>query len=163
MSAGRIPEAGHHRLKALEGAWTGEETLADTPWMTGGPAVSEVSAAMALGGFFLMQDYRQFRGGAETLSAHGLIGFDAGTGEYALSWFDSLGFPPAAPAGGRWDGDTLTVLRRSPRALARHRITLHGPDEYAHDIDTSWDDGTTWTPVVAGVYRRRAPAPPVQG
>ena len=154
------PTAEHGRLHALAGAWIGDERLAETPWMPGGRARSFVQAQVALGGFFLEQDYHQERDGQATLAAKGLFTFDLDRGGYSLFWFDSLGFPPAEPAGGTWDGDTLTVLRKSPRAMARHTFAIRHAQEYEHAIENSWDGGANWTPVMTGLYRRRSDASP---
>lgn len=153
------PGAEHLRLQALAGLWTGEEVLSDTPWMEGGPAVSHVDNRIALGGFLLEQDYRQERDGRETVQAKGLFTYDSDRNEYRLFWFDNLGFPPADPAGGSWEGDTLTVLRRSPRAIARHTFAIRNAHEYELAIENSWDGGASWMPVMTGLYRRRPEDP----
>ncbi|MCB8818989.1 DUF1579 family protein [Microvirga rosea] len=152
----RQPGAENLRLQALAGLWIGEEVLLETPWMKGGTAVGHVEARAVLDGFVLEQEYRQERQGQETFRAKGLFTFDADRDEYRLFWFDNLGFPPAEPAGGTWDGDTLTVLRRSPRALARHTFAIRNAHEYELAIANSWDGGATWMPVMTGFYRRRS-------
>ncbi|MBZ6075830.1 DUF1579 family protein [Microvirga puerhi] len=149
------PRAEHLRLQALAGLWIGEEVLSDTPWMKGGRATGHVDARVTLGGFVLEQDYRQERDGRETFQAKGLFTFDSDLSEYRLFWFDDLGFPPAEPAGGTWEGDTLTVLRRSPRAIARHTFAIRNAQEYELAIENSWDGGASWAPVMTGHYRRR--------
>lgn len=153
------PTPHHQKLHALAGAWIGDEVLADTPWMPGGRAQSFVRAQLALGRFFLEQDYRQERDGQETFRAKALVTFDLDRNEYRLFWFDNLGFAPAEPAGGAWDGNTLTVLRKSPRALARHAITIRNAQEYEQIIENSWDGGVSWTPVMTGLYRRHSDDP----
>ncbi|MGO4571919.1 DUF1579 family protein [Microvirga sp. 2TAF3] len=150
------PGAEHQRLQALAGAWIGDEVLSDTPWMKGGKATGFVETRMTLGGFVLDQDYRQERDGGETLRARGLFTFDSDRGEYRLFWFDDLGFAPADPAGGSWEGGTLTVLRKSPRAIARHAFAIRSAQEYELAIENSWDGGATWMPVLTGLYRRRS-------
>ncbi|WP_262271969.1 MULTISPECIES: DUF1579 domain-containing protein [Microvirga] len=150
------PTPHHNRLHALAGAWMGEEVVADTPWMPGGKARSFVTAKPVLGSFFLEQDYRQERDGQETFRAKGLFTFDLDRNEYRLFWFDNLGFAPADPAGGAWDGNTLSVIRKSSRALARHTITIRSPHEYEQVIENSWDEGASWMPVTTGLYRRRS-------
>jgi hypothetical protein len=152
--------AQHRRLHALAGAWVGDEVLAETPWMPGGQARSSVDTRVILGGTVLEQDYRQEREGRETLQAKGLYTYDPDQETYSLFWFDSLGFPPAEPAGGAWDGDRFTILRRSPRALARHTFAIRDAQEYEHAIETSWDGGTSWAPVMTGHYRRRSDGSP---
>src|SRR3954470_16371606 len=124
------PTERHRRLHALAGAWIGDEVLEETPWGPGGVARSCVEAHVALGGFFLEQTYRQERDGRPTIDAKGLFTFDLDKAEYRFFWFDNLVFAPAEPAGGTWEGDTLTVLRRSPRAMARHTFAVRSAREY---------------------------------
>lgn len=149
------PTPHHQKLHALAGAWIGEEMLAETPWMKGGKAQGFVWTQPILDGFFLEHDYRQERDGEETFRAKGLFTFDLDRNDYRLFWFDNLGFAPAEPAGGMWDGNTLTVFRKSSRAQARHTITIRNAREYEHVIENSWDGGLSWAPVMTGLYRRR--------
>ncbi|WP_084048082.1 hypothetical protein [Deinococcus hopiensis] len=44
-------------LRRLEGTWTGEETLAPSPWAATGTATGHMIFAPALGGVILTQQY----------------------------------------------------------------------------------------------------------
>jgi hypothetical protein len=59
------PGAEHERLALLEGEWEGDERIHPTPFdPEGGPAHGTWRARMALGGFCLIADYEQRRGGS---------------------------------------------------------------------------------------------------
>jgi hypothetical protein len=142
-----------HALVLLAGEWEGEETLATTRWGEGGQACARVSARLDLGGRVLLMDYREERDGQPALQAHAVFTAGPGHDEYALYWFDSYGFVPAQPAPGHWDGERLVFLRSSPRGQTRHTYMLRG-EAFALTLESSFDGGVRWEPVMQGSYRR---------
>src|SRR5262245_58446522 len=108
------PSAAHQRLHVLVGEWSGEETLSPSPWGPGGTATGRSTCRLDLDGFFVVQDYVEEKDGQVSYRGHGVFGYDAQSGEYAWYWVDSMGFVPAAPSRGSWEGDTLTFTSSSP-------------------------------------------------
>ena len=144
-----------HALGLLAGEWEGEETIATTRWGEGGPARGRISARLDLGGRVLLMDYREERDGQPALQAHAVFTAGPGHDEYALYWFDSYGFVPAQPAPGHWDGERLVFLRSSPRGQTRHTYALRD-DAFELALESSFDGGVRWEPVMQGSYRRVA-------
>ena len=147
--------ATENALALLVGEWQGEETIATTRWGEGGPARGHFSARLDLAGRVLLMDYREEREGNPALQVHAV--FSAGTepGEYALHWFDSYGFVPTQPAPGHWDGARLVFLRSSSRGQTRHSYAFRD-DACELTLESSFDGGVHWEPVMQGSYRRVA-------
>lgn len=143
-------------LARLAGEWRGEETIASTRWGPGGPASAHVSARFDLGRRVLLQDYRQEREDRPSLQVHAVFVAGPEHDQYALYWFDSYGFAPAQPAPGHWDGQRLVFLRSSPRGQTRHVYELPDEDSYRLTLESSFDGGIRWEPVMQGIYRRIA-------
>ncbi len=150
--------ADHQRLQALVGAWRGEEEVADTQWTDGGIATSEVEAEAQFGGLFVVQRYRQRRDGTISFGAHNVFGFDQQGGVVTMHQFDSMGFVPVSPATGTWNGDTLTLLRSSPRGAARVTYDFDGTDSYRMRLQFQPVGNDAWQDMVSGVYRRILPS-----
>jgi len=149
------PQEQHRKLQALAGSWSGEETIHPSPWdPKGGPAKGRIEARMELGGFFLITDYVEERGGQVGYRGHGVFGYDAAEKCYTMHWFDSMGSPCPAPARGVWEGDRLTFQQRSPMGHARYTYTLEGEGRYSFRIENS-QDGERWTPMMDGRYTRQ--------
>jgi hypothetical protein len=149
--------AEHERLAAFAGDWVGDEVVGTSPWFEAGPASGHVHARIGLGGFYLIQEYRQERAGRTIFTGHGLITFDREDGRYKMFWHDSVGFVPESPAVGHWAGDTLTLRRASLRGTVRHVFKLEGPDSYALRLQFSPDD-EGWSDLLTATYRRATPA-----
>ena len=146
---------GHHRqLHRFAGRWAGEETIAATPWIAGGEAEARVEMHVGLGGFYVLQNYRQLRDGEERLSAHALLTWNAEADCVAMFWFDSIGHVPETPATGEWHGDTLVLTRSSRRGVARHTYELIGDNEYRVRLDFKTGEPESWMPVSSAVMRR---------
>ncbi|GLQ97312.1 DUF1579 family protein [Dyella mobilis] len=145
---------GNGVLAALAGEWTGDELIATTRWGQGGPATSRVSARFSLDGKALLLDYSEEREGKPALQAHAVFVAGQEPGEYALYWFDSYGFTPAQPAQGHWDGKRLVFLRTSPRGQTRHLYEMVVDGIYRLTLESSFDGGVNWEPVMQGEYRR---------
>ena len=141
-------------LEFLIGRWTGEEQIATTRWGQGGPATAEVEARLDLGGKAVVIDYREQRDSQPALLAHAVIAPGPEHDQFQLFWFDSYGFVPSAPAPGHWDGQRLTFLRSSLRGQTRHVYTPQADGGYALTLESSFDGGVQWEPVMSGRYRR---------
>jgi hypothetical protein len=141
-------------LAALAGEWHGDEHIATTRWGPGGPASARISARLEVGGRILVQDYREERDGKTALEVHAVLVAGPGHDQYGLYWFDSYGFAPAQPAPGLWDGRRLGFVRSSSRGQTRHIYELSGNDTFALTLESSFDGGVSWEPVLNGVYRR---------
>ena len=155
--------AAHQRLQALVGAWRGEEEVAATQWTDAGTATSEVLAEAEFGGLFVVQRYRQRRDGTISFGAHNVFGFDQQNGLVTMHQFDSMGFVPASPATGVWDGNTLSLLRSSPRGAARVTYDFDGGDTYRMRLQFQPVGGDDWLDMVRGVYRRVSPSEMKEG
>jgi len=143
-------------LPALTGEWLGTETIAASRWGIGGPARSRVVSRLALDGALMVQDYAGERDGKRWLDAHAVFSLQRDEPRYRLFWFDSLGFVPSQPAPGAWDSDagTLMFTRSSPRGQTRHVYFDIGEAAYKLRLESSFDGGVSWEPVMAGVYER---------
>lgn len=141
-------------LEWFAGDWTGEEDIAPSKWGEGGRATASISARLDLNGRVLVQDYSAQRDGNPWLKAHAVMTFDEQTSACSLYWFDSLGFTPAEPAPGQWDGEALRFVRASPRGQTRHTYLASGPRAYELILESSFDAGVNWVPVMKGRYSR---------
>ena len=152
-----MPKAGeeHRRLHALVGEWVGDETLSPSPWGPGGKAVGRSSCRLDLDGFWVVQDYVEEKDGQVTFRGHGLFGWDAQAKEYCWYWVDSMGFVPASPSRGQWEGDTLTFRSSSPRGQSRYTYRFAADGSYQMRIENSFDGGQTFATFMEGTYRRK--------
>jgi hypothetical protein len=150
--------ADHQRLQALVGSWRGEEEVSGTQWADGGPATSEVLAEAQFGGLFVVQRYRQRRDGTVSFGSHNVFGFDQQNNVVTMHQFDSMGFVPASPASGAWDGNTLTLLRSSPRGAARVTYDFDTADSYRMRLEFKAAGNDAWQDMVSGLYRRVSPS-----
>jgi hypothetical protein len=151
------PTAEHERLALLAGEWEGDERILPTPFdPEGGPARGAWSARLALGGFCLIADYRQRRGGEVNFEGHGVYGWDPRERCYTLHWFDSTGIGHGEPAFGAWDGDRLTLMHETAHAgHSRHVYEIAG-DRFRLSLDHS-PDGVEWMPFLRGEYEKTSP------
>lgn len=145
----------HCRLAALSGAWSGEETLAPSPWSPGGTAWGRHVFGVATGGFTVLQDYAQERDGAAALTGHGVLTADPATDEVLWFWFDAIGHPPAAPSRGRFDaaGMTLALVKTTPRGTQRATFALAG-DTLHHRVEARLGDAATFATLIVAAYMR---------
>jgi Protein of unknown function (DUF1579) len=151
------PTAEHERLGLLAGDWEGDERILPTPFdPEGGPARGAWSARLALGGFCLIADYRQRRGGEVNFEGHGVYGWDPRGRCYTLHWFDSTGIEHGEPAFGAWDGDRLTLMHETTHAgHSRHVYEVTG-DRFRFSLEHS-PDGVEWMPFLQGEYEKTSP------
>jgi len=146
-----LPE--HKKLAVFAGEWKGEETVYPSRWVAGGQATSHVTARMGLNGFYLIQDTRQVRDGAESFATHALFTYDREDRTYKLFWHDSLGYYPPSPASGGWAAKSLILVRGSLRGNARHVYEVVDDNTYNMKIQFS-PDAEGWADVLTGTYRR---------
>jgi len=147
------PGPGHETLKRLAGVWEGEEVMHPSPWdPEGGRATGRTTSRMALGGFALITDYAQERGGAVTYSGHGVWTFDSERERYVLDWFDSMGSPPER-FHGRFEGNVLTVAHGGTGMHARLTYDLREPDRLVSRMEMS-QGGEAWSTLFDGRYTR---------
>ena len=153
------PTEHHEKLRALTGSWSGEETMFPSAWdPQGKTAVGRLESRLDLDGLFVVTDYEQERDGRITYRGHGVYGWDAGERCYTMYWFDTMtpgGF--VQPARGRFDGSQLVFESSGPPGQGG------GRSRYVYDFESdgrttfrieSSRDGTTWTPMMEGRYRR---------
>ncbi len=144
---------GHLLLEKLSGTWEGEETMYPSQWAPkGGVAFGRNHHRLSLGGFALISDYEQERGGAITFAGHGVYTYAPKADRYYLHWFDSMGSPPEVFVGG-FDGDVLTLAHGGPGMHARMTYDLSTPGILKGMMEMS-PDGTAWKVLFKGVYRR---------
>ncbi len=141
-------------LELFAGDWTGEEDIAPSKWGAGGRANARIAARLDFDGCVLIQDYSAQRDGKLWFKAHAVIALDHPSSSLSLHWFDSMGFIPAAPAPGQWDGEALHFVRTSPRGQTRHTYIVTGTDAYELVLESSFDAGKSWVPVMTGRYSR---------
>ena len=162
-----LPGPLHARLAALEGAWEGDEEIFASPWSPAGPARGRWTFRRDPSGLHLIHDFAEARASGERFDGHGVLCVDpSGTDPAAIDqaidpaagpilwfWFDSFGFPPVAPARGRWDGPTLTLEKVTPRGLGRTRFTLE-PGRLLQTVEARPAGAAAFAPVMTGRYRR---------
>jgi len=119
----------------------------------GGAALGRTHSRVALGGFALISDYEQERGGAITFAGHGVYTFDPKTGLYTMYWHDSMGSPLEVFVGGFTD-DVLTLSHGGPAMHARLSWDLSRPGRMSSSMEMS-RDGVAWNKLFDGEYHRR--------
>src|ERR1700676_252992 len=143
----------HRKLAVFAGEWSGEEVVFPSRWNAGGSATSQVTARIALNGFYLIQDTHQTRDGKESFATHGVFTYDREDRHYKLFCHDSVGYYARPPASGGWTGKVLTLVRGSLRGNARHVYEILDDNSYSMKIQFS-PDAEGWADVLTGVYRR---------
>lgn len=145
------PGPAHEKLARLAGNWVGEEKISPSPWdPAGGLAIGRVNNRVALGGFALVQDYEQERGGAVNMRGHGIFTYDAGSSTYRMHWADSMGMGVAEYTG-RFEGDTLVLTNQGPMGHSRATFDIGTPGRYRFVMEVS-QDGTNWFTFMTGDY-----------
>jgi len=146
------PGAEQARLARFVGSWSGDETLAPSPWGAGGPARGRCVLRMDIDGMALVQDYVEEREGQVAFRGHGVFLVDPASGDVMWWFFDSMGFPPE-PARGRWEGDVLKLEKKTPRGEARYEFRL-GLDAYDFSIENRFPGQTEFVTFMKGRYQR---------
>jgi hypothetical protein len=150
------PTREHERLAVMAGTWAGEERVHPSPWdPVGGTAAARCAMRVALDGFVIVGDYEHSRGESRFLG-HAVFTWDAAERKYLMYWFDSMGFPPRAPARGAWGDEGLVLRDEHPMGHTRYTYRFDGTDRYTLRIETSLD-GQKWTPFIEGSYHKVRP------
>jgi hypothetical protein len=148
----------HRALTALVGDWAGTEELVASPWAPAATATATCQYRPALDGFAVLQDYAQTREDGSNLLGHNVFTIDPETDETLWYGFDSYGFTPESPGRGGWTEGTLHLEKKTPRGVARHRLTPDG-DVLTHEIDVKLGQATEFTPFLRARYTREAEQP----
>jgi hypothetical protein len=148
------PSENHRKLHRFAGNWVGEEKLSPSPWGPGGPAMGRLTGKIDLDGFFVVSDYIEEKDGKTVFKGHNVFGWDGQSNDVVWYWFDSMGFPPAGPSHGNWDGDTLVLRNSSPQGEGRYTFRFEGKDRYYFSIENSRDGGKSWQKFMEGNYKR---------
>jgi hypothetical protein len=141
-------------LERFVGTWTGDERMHPGPMGPGGTAKGTSVCRMTGDGFFLITDYEQECNGQIMFRGHGVMGFDHFSKRYLWYWVDSMGMPPGAATFGDVKGDGLVFESDTPHGRMRYSYAFEGRDRYRFKIETSPDQGKTWTAFMEGDYRR---------
>jgi hypothetical protein len=151
-----MPKTGpeHARLLAFVGEWEGDEQLAASPWGPAGVAFGRMSFRADLDGFAVIQDYIEQKNSHITFRGHGVFMVDPQTKDILWYWFDSLGFPPEAPARGRFEGDVLTMNRVSARGAARYVYRINA-DSCEFSIENKFPNDPDFSLFMKGTYTRK--------
>jgi Protein of unknown function (DUF1579) len=148
------PTEHHRKLHALNGEWSGDETLYPSPWA---PelrfATGAFSMRVAVDGLFLLSDYEESRDGQVVFRGHGVYGWDPKRERYTMYWVDSMGGSPNETTG-VWSGDTLSFGSRGEHGFARYVYTIVDADHFTFSIETS-RDGELWAKMMDGEFARR--------
>jgi hypothetical protein len=145
------PQAAHHALAPLAGTWTGEETMAPSPWDSkGGTAQARIPHRIDLDGFVLTRDYEQRRGDTVTFRGHGVLWWDAKASEYVMHWWDSMGGAPNEFRG-TWQDNTLVLINHNERGYSR--TTMRVQDGIHHSTLEMSPDGEQWSTWMSGTYQ----------
>ena len=146
------PTDAHQKLERLVGDWTGEETMHASPWSPAGKFTGRVRNARALDGFAVVQDYQQVQNGQVAFRGHGIFRFDAPSGTYQLTWFDSFGVA-ASLFTGTFEDDVLRMQMGMAQGHMRVRWDLAkaGAIDYLMEVS---GDGKQWQPMLEGIYKR---------
>lgn len=142
-------------ITALVGTWTGDETMHPTPWdQKGGKAKGIYKVKAALGGFGVVQEYAQKRGGKPSYEGHGVLGYDAQANCYLWHWSDSMGGVPNQVIKGTWEGDTMTFQAACEHGHSRYTYKFVKKNVLDFAIEMS-QDGQQWAPFMNGRYLRK--------
>ena len=147
------PSAGHLRLEKLSGFWEGEETMHPSEWdPKGGVAFGRNKHKLSLGGFALLADYEQERGGTITFTGHGVYTYAPTVDRYYLHWFDCMGSPPEVFVGD-FESDVLILAHGGPGMHARMTSDFSTPGTMKGMMEMS-PDGKAWKVLFEAVYKR---------
>jgi hypothetical protein len=149
------PNENHHKLHVLSGKWIGIEKIHPMPWdPAGGDATAESNAIVAFGGFCVIMDYVQTRGGNVSYRGHGVFGWDDKVRKYTMYWFDSMAGAPLCPAAeGTWVGNLLVYVSKNEMGWGRYSYQFESESKFKFTIETS-QDGQAWTVFLEGEFTR---------
>jgi len=148
------PGPEHSLLARPGGEWEGDERLEPSPWGPGGMARGHGVYRVVADGMALTQDYTEIKDGAVAFRGHGAFAIDPQTREALWLWFDSMSIPPEGPAGGSWEGDTVTLSRSTPRGDSRYVFRWMG-DRYEFTIQNRFPGQADFSLFMRGEYARK--------
>ena len=145
--------ADHKKLEKLAGIWKGTEKMYPSAWdPKGGEAQAITHSRLALGGFAVVGDYEQTRGGTCTYQGHAVYTWDAQAKQVVLHWFDSMG-QGADEFRGTWTGDRLVLQSKNHMGHWRMTSDYSKAGTLTSGMEMS-QDGKTWVKLFDGTYRR---------
>jgi len=139
------------KLNLLVGRWKGPEKVHPSPWdPQGGPALGVAENRLACGGFVVVQEYRQERGGKPNFEGHGVFRWDPQENCYTLNWYDSAGLPPSLFRG-QFSGNQLSMICEMEDGKLRCSWEISGNrNKFRMEVG----DGTNWQSMLEGEYNR---------
>jgi hypothetical protein len=150
------PSKFHKKLDVLIGDWSGDEVMHPSAWdPAGGTSKGRYKTRAIAGGFGVVQDYEQRRGGKVTFSGHGVFGYDVQEKCYLWHWSDSLGGVPCNATKGHWTGNKLVWCNEGPMGQSRYTHTFLRNGKVRFTCETS-PDGEQWTLVMEAEYTKKA-------
>lgn len=145
----------HRKLDAMLGDWSGDEVMHPTPWdPEGGKAKGRYKVKPIADGHGIVQEYVQKRGGKQSYSGHGVIGYDAQQKRYLWHWSDSMGGVPSTVTTGEWKGNKLVFQHGHEQGHSRYTYVFHRDGSIGFSIEFS-QDGAQWAPFMAGRYTKK--------
>ena len=152
------PTEVHQNLARFAGTWIGEEVVHPSPWdPDGSTAQARSENRLALGGFVVIGDYEQRKGGQVTFTGHSVHSYDANQKCHVLYWFDCMGVPPNVFKG-NFAGNVLTLIceHTSPSGprLSRLSYDMSVAGKMKSKMEMS-DDGEAWVSFMDGSYTRQ--------
>lgn len=140
-------------LSVLEGEWEGHGEIHPNPWGGIGPTRTKWTFAWDYSRVHLLCDCLERRHDGSQFAAHGVLGIDPGS--HAPLWwlFDTYGYPPLAPAQGQWAGDTLVLIKETPRGTGRTAFAVRESALHV-SIDSRAAEEAEFTRVMSGVFAR---------
>ncbi|KQZ30098.1 MULTISPECIES: DUF1579 family protein [Caulobacter] len=120
------------QLRRLVGIWDGAGKVHPNPFGPDGPTSGRWTFRMDPDDISLIGDYAEERPGGHRFHGHGVLTIDPERLDAIWFWFDTYGFPPIAPARGRWEGDQLILEKTTPRGVGRTLFRVDG-DRLQHE------------------------------
>jgi hypothetical protein len=154
------PSKFHKKLEAMIGDWSGDEIMHASAWEPqGGSATGRYKVRSIAGGFGIVQEYEQKRGGKVTFTGHSVLGYDEKEKCYLWHWSDSMGGVPATVTRGKWSGNKLVFEHCSEMGHARYTHTFHRDGSIGFVMESS-PDGQQWSRMMEGRYTNKAQKAP---
>ena len=150
-----LPGSAGEALDEFLGRWTGTTHWEATAWGPARSAETEIIFSRAAAGLAVTQSYRHTDAEGSRSDGHGVFTTDPDHPDTLLYHVNSMGLPPEPPARASWDGDTLTVERRSDRGTARHTFRVEA-GVLTHAAGLRLGKASGFTPFMTTICRRVA-------
>lgn len=149
-------------LEKGAGTFEGDEEMPPAPWAPEGmKARGRTVARLIHGGRGLASDYVQWVEGEVATEAHTVIRYEEPTDDFVMHFFPSTGDGPSVMRGHR-DGNALVFEGDGPAGPMRQTF-LYGDDRLEVLAESPPEDGSGWTLLHRGEYRRQPDAPEADG